>query len=46
MSGSFEDLDVHPTLVSFAVTTDKVENIISNDFKIPTISCVIGSRIR
>jgi len=33
MSGSFEDIDVPPTLVSFAVTKDEVENIISNDAK-------------
>ena len=33
MSGSFENLDVPPTLVSFAVTTDKTENIVSNEFK-------------
>ncbi len=33
MSGSFEDLDVPPTLVSFAVTTDKTGNIISPEFK-------------
>ncbi|MBQ4160953.1 MAG: phosphoribosylformylglycinamidine synthase [Clostridia bacterium] len=33
MSGSFEQLDVPPTLVSFAVTTDKVQNIISGEFK-------------
>ena len=33
MSGTFEDIDVPPTLVSFAVTTDKVSNIISNEFK-------------
>ena len=33
MSGTFEDLDVPPTLVSFAVTTDKVTNIVSNEFK-------------
>ncbi len=33
MSGSFEDLDVPPTLVSFAVTTNKVDNIISPEFK-------------
>ena len=33
MSGSFESLDVPPTLVSFAVTTSKVENIISPEFK-------------
>ena len=33
MSGSFEDLDVPPTLVSFAVTTEKANNIISPEFK-------------
>ena len=33
MSGSFEKLDVPPTLVSFAVTTDKAENVISPEFK-------------
>ena len=33
MSGSFEDLDVPPTLVSFAVTTEKIEDIISPEFK-------------
>lgn len=33
MSGSFEDIHVPPTLVSFAVTTDKAENIITPEFK-------------
>ena len=33
MSGSFENIDVPPTLVSFAVTTDKTQNIISPEFK-------------
>ena len=33
MSGTFEDIDVPPTLVSFAVTTDSVHNIISPEFK-------------
>ena len=33
MSGSFEELDVPPTLVSFAVTTDKLENVTSPEFK-------------
>lgn len=33
MSGSFEDIDVPPTLISFAVNADKVENIISPEFK-------------
>ena len=33
MSGSFEDLDVPPTLVSFAVTTGKTGEIVSPEFK-------------
>ena len=33
MSGSFEDLDVPPTLVSFAVTMEKVKNIVSPEYK-------------
>ncbi len=33
MSGSFENIDVPPTLVSFAVTTEKADNIISPEFK-------------
>ena len=33
MSGTFEKLDVPPTLVSFAVTTDKVKNVTANEFK-------------
>ena len=33
MSGSFEHIDVPPTLVSFAVTTEQVENIVSPEFK-------------
>ena len=33
MSGSFEKLDVPPTLVSFAVTTGNVSEVISNDAK-------------
>ncbi len=35
MSGSFEDLDVPPTLVSFAVTTGKTGDVISPEFKEP-----------
>ncbi len=35
MSGSFEDLDVPPTLVSFAVTTGKTGQVISPEFKAP-----------
>ena len=33
MSGSFEKLDVPPTLVSFAVTTGKTDDVISPEFK-------------
>ena len=33
MSGTFEDISVPPTLVSFAVTTEKVTNILSDDMK-------------
>ena len=33
MSGSFENLDVPPTLVSFAVTTGKTGDVVSPEFK-------------
>ncbi|MDD7305325.1 MAG: phosphoribosylformylglycinamidine synthase [Peptoniphilaceae bacterium] len=33
MSGSFEDIAVPPTLISFAITTEDIENIKSNDLK-------------
>ena len=33
MSGSFENMDVPPTLVSFAVTTGNVSEVISPEFK-------------
>ncbi len=33
MSGTFEDINVPPTLVSFAVTIEDTDNILSNDFK-------------
>ena len=33
MSGSFEKLDVPPTLISFAVTTDRADYAISPEFK-------------
>ncbi len=33
MSGTFKDLKVPPTLISFAVTTGNIDNTISNDFK-------------
>ncbi len=35
MSGTFENLDVPPTLVSFAVTTGKTGEVISPEFKAP-----------
>ncbi|MGM9646573.1 MAG: phosphoribosylformylglycinamidine synthase [Eubacteriales bacterium] len=33
MSGSFEQIDVPPTLVSFAVTTEEISSIVSGEFK-------------
>ena len=33
MSGSFNDLDVPPTLISFAVAPAKAPGLISTDFK-------------
>lgn len=33
MSGTFENIDVPPTLISFAVTTDSVDKVISSEFK-------------
>lgn len=33
MSGSFEKIDVPPTLVSFAVTTDTLDKVITPEFK-------------
>ena len=41
MSGSFEKLDVPPTLVSFAVTTGKVNDVISPEFKAAGHSAVL-----
>lgn len=35
MSGTFNDLHVPPTLISFAVTTEHIDNIISSEFKMP-----------
>ncbi len=35
MSGTFENIDVPPTLVSFAVSTAKADKIISAEFKCP-----------
>ncbi len=39
MSGSFEDLDVPPTLISFAVSTGKIDRVVSPEFK------QVGSRV-
>ena len=39
MSGSFEDLDVPPTLVSFATALGKVDQVVSPEFK------RVGSRV-
>ncbi len=33
MSGTFNNISVPPTLITFAVTTEKTENIISSEFK-------------
>ncbi|MDD6389320.1 MAG: phosphoribosylformylglycinamidine synthase [Firmicutes bacterium] len=33
MSGTFENIHVPPTLISFAVTTDEIDNIVSPEFK-------------
>lgn len=41
MSGSFENLDVPPTLVSFAVTTGKTDEVISPEFKAENHKCVL-----
>jgi len=35
MSGTYEDLHVPPTLISFAIQTEKARNIISSEFKKP-----------
>ena len=35
MSGTFEDIDVPPTLVSFAICTAKAQDVISAEFKCP-----------
>ena len=43
MSGSFEKLDVPPTLVSFAVTTGKVGEAVSPEFKNPDSEVILIS---
>ncbi len=46
MSGSFNDLNVPPTLVSFAVCADNAENIISPEFKKAGSQIVIIKSLR
>lgn len=41
MSGTFEDIDVPPTLISFAVTTDKTDKIITPEFKDVNSKCIL-----
>ncbi|TDP58510.1 phosphoribosylformylglycinamidine synthase [Aminicella lysinilytica] len=41
MSGTFEDIDVPPTLISFAVTTDKADRIITPEFKDVNSKCIL-----
>ena len=41
MSGSFEDLDVPPTLVSFATAIGKANRVISTEFKKPESTVVL-----
>lgn len=43
MSGSFENLDVPPTLVSFAVTTGTVDQVVSPEFKMSSHYAVLVS---
>ncbi len=33
MSGTFKNIDVPPTLISFSVVTEKTQNIISSELK-------------
>ena len=41
MSGSFENIHVPPTLISFAVTTEDVDHIVSPEFKMPNHKVVL-----
>ena len=40
MSGTFEEIDVPPTLVSFAVSTAKTDKIVSQEFKNPNATII------
>ncbi|MEG2770541.1 MAG: phosphoribosylformylglycinamidine synthase subunit PurQ, partial [Oscillospiraceae bacterium] len=45
MSGSFEDIDVPPTLTSFAVAIGNTDNVISPEFKCPASNvCFIAPK--
>lgn len=46
MSGTFMDLDVPPTLVSFGVTAVNIKNIVSSEFKAPESSIVLVPVVR
>ncbi|MEG1381111.1 MAG: phosphoribosylformylglycinamidine synthase [Ruthenibacterium sp.] len=41
MSGSFDSLDVPPTLVSFAIASGTVKNVITPEFKLPGSKVVL-----
>lgn len=41
MSGTFEDIDVPPTLVSFAVSTASSKKVVSPEFKVPGNSVIL-----
>ena len=41
MSGTFEDINVPPSLISFAVVTEDVKNIVSKEFKEPNSQVVV-----
>ena len=41
MSGTFENIDVPPTLVSFAVAAGETQNIVSPEFKLPGSKVVL-----
>ena len=41
MSGSFEQLDVPPTLVSFATAIGRADRVVSTEFKKPESSVVL-----
>ncbi|MBO5994765.1 MAG: phosphoribosylformylglycinamidine synthase [Firmicutes bacterium] len=41
MSGTFEDIHVPPTLISFAVTTGDVDQVVSPEFKMPNRKVIL-----